>query len=88
LNKDWSVDLEHGEYETNIELVIEDGIQAVKDTEPGYYVNLVTPNGFDNPNNYLKPLLLQLFNDTIKVRYIDQCGCGGYVLRVWKVIDE
>jgi putative CGCGG family rSAM target protein len=86
MNKDWSVNLEHDGYETSIELVIEDGVKAVNDTSPGYYVNLVTPNKFDNPDIYLTPLLEKLYGDSIKIKYIDQCGCGGYVLRVWKLI--
>lgn len=40
MKKDRSVALEHGEYENNIELVIKDAIEAVSNTEVGYYVNM------------------------------------------------
>ncbi|HJV46285.1 MAG TPA: CGCGG family rSAM-modified RiPP protein [Bacillota bacterium] len=85
VDHDWSIDLEHGEYEENQELVIQDALQAVERTSPGYYVNLVTPNGFGTPEEYLDPLLHELYGEKIKTRFIDQCGCGGYVLRVWKI---
>lgn len=85
MNKDWSIDLEHGEYEHNITLVIEDAIQAVADTEKGYYVNLVTPNRFGNPEKFLSQEITSHYGKQIKMKFIDQCGCGGYVLRVWKI---
>nr|WP_254119403.1 CGCGG family rSAM-modified RiPP protein [Bacillus sp. FJAT-29790] len=78
------MDLEHNDYENNVELIIEDGVKAVEETAAGYYVNLVTSGRFGDPNEYLVPLLNEMFRDTIKTKLIDQCGCGGYVLRVWK----
>ncbi len=84
MEKNWSIALEHDEYEENVELVIQDAIQAVKDTSKGYYVNVVTPSNFGNPDDYLTEVLSTYFKDTIKTKFIDQCGCGGYVLRVWK----
>lgn len=85
MGKDWSIDLEHDDYENNHPLIIEDGIKAVKQTAIGHYVNLVTSEKFGNPDLYLTPLLKEEFGNTIKTKYIDQCGCGGYVLRVWRV---
>lgn len=84
LGKNWSMDLEHNEYENNIELIIEDGIKAVDETEPGCYVNLVTSGRFGNPTDYFFSVLTDVFGDSIQIKFIDQCGCGGYVLRVWK----
>ncbi|MED3574953.1 CGCGG family putative rSAM-modified RiPP protein [Cytobacillus praedii] len=84
MGKNWSMDLEHNEYEEDVELIIEDGIKAVYETEPGYYVNLVTSERFGNPTDYFVPLLTEVFGDSIQMKFIDQCGCGGYVLRVWK----
>jgi putative CGCGG family rSAM target protein len=80
--KNWSCALEHGEYETNRDLVIAEGLEAVSETAPGYHVNLVTPHTFGNPNDYLAPILKDEFGGRIDVKFIDQCGCGGYVLRV------
>ncbi|MCT8139458.1 CGCGG family rSAM-modified RiPP protein [Anaerobacillus sp. CMMVII] len=80
--KSWSCALEHGEYETNRDLVIAEALEAVAETAKGFHVNLVTPHTFGNPDEYLTPLLKEKFYDEIDVKYIDQCGCGGYVLRV------
>jgi len=84
MDKNWSIDLEHGDYEENIELVIEDGLKAIEDTSRGYYVNLVTPENFGNPLDYLASAIDITFNTSVTYKFIDQCGCGGYVLRVWK----
>ncbi|OIJ08309.1 hypothetical protein BKP35_17785 [Anaerobacillus arseniciselenatis] len=83
--KSWSCALEHGEYEHDKELVFKEGLEAVAETAKGYHVNLVTPNGFGNPDHYLTPILKDKFGDKIDIKFIDQCGCGGYVLRVWIV---
>jgi putative CGCGG family rSAM target protein len=85
MQKNWSMDLEHNEYEDNVELIIEDSIKAVEETAAGCYVNLVTSGKFGNPYNYLVPLLSEVFGEAIQMKFIDQCGCGGYVLRVWKL---
>lgn len=82
--KNWSISLEHDEYEHNRDLVIADAFQAVKETAKGYYVNVVTPGAFGNPEEYLSDKLLMKFGNEIDLKYIDQCGCGGHVLRVWK----
>ncbi|MCH1626359.1 CGCGG family putative rSAM-modified RiPP protein [Ferdinandcohnia quinoae] len=84
MNKDWSIDLEHGDYEKNMAFVIEDGLKAIEETESGYYVNLVTPSTFGNPIDYLSEIIDSHFNQSVSYKFIDQCGCGGYVLRVWK----
>lgn len=84
MEKNWSISLEHDEYEKNKDLVVKDAIDAVKQTSKGHYVNLVTPANFGNPNEYLADPLHSYFKDKICTKFIDQCGCGGYVLRVWK----
>lgn len=82
--KNWSVALEHDEYENDLELVVRDAIEAVAETAKGYYVNVVTPSNLGNPDDYLTAALVNYFKETITTKFIDQCGCGGYVLRVWK----
>ena len=84
MDKDWTKDLEHDDYEWNIDLIIADALQAVEETKKGCYVNLVTAERFGNPVDYLLPLLKELYPKTVNIKFIDQCGCGGYVLRVWK----
>jgi putative CGCGG family rSAM target protein len=81
-NKNWSISLEHDEYENNVELVVHDAIEAVRSTTIGHYVNLVTPEGLGHPEDYLAEALNLTFGNTIEWKFIDQCGCGGYVLRV------
>lgn len=79
------MNLEGTEYQDNIKLLVEEAIEAVNQTEQGFYVNLVTPEIFGNPEVFLSKLLDQVFNEAIRQEYIDQCGCGGYVYRVWKL---
>ncbi|MGE4272539.1 MAG: CGCGG family rSAM-modified RiPP protein [Desulfitobacterium sp.] len=84
-NMNYSVGLEHDDYANDRDLVIKDALAAVADTGVGYYVNVVTPASFGNPADYLTELMDQQFGDRIQYQFIDQCGCGGYVLRVWKL---
>jgi len=84
IEKDWSCAMESDEYENNIDLTIKDSLIAVMDTAKGYYVNLVTHEALGNPEAFLIPVLKERFGDSIETRFIDQCGCGGYVLRVTK----
>lgn len=88
MDKDWTKDLEHDEYEKDIDLIIKDALTAVKETSVGYYVNLVTSEVFGTPVDYLQPLLEKMFPNQLKIKFIDQCGCGGYVLRVWKLAEK
>ncbi|MFD2443029.1 CGCGG family rSAM-modified RiPP protein [Bacillus sp. CGMCC 1.16607] len=85
MDKDWTKDLEHDEYENDIDIILKDAIKAVEDTSPGKFVNLVTSKNFGSPVVYLQPLIEEVFKDTVSLKFIDQCGCGGYVLRVWKL---
>lgn len=84
MKKNWSISLEHDEYENNLELVVKDAIAAVFETAKGKYVNVVTPAALGNPNDYLTEALRAYFGEMITAKFIDQCGCGGFVLRVWK----
>ena len=82
--KNWSIALEHDEYEEDLDLVVRDAIEAVEETANGYYVNVVTPAKFESPDAYLTAALVDYFKEKITTKFIDQCGCGGYVVRVWK----
>ena len=85
MNKDWTKDLEHDEYEHDIDLIISDALLAIEETKVGCFVNLVTSVVFGNPVDYLQPLIQALYAEHVRIKFIDQCGCGGYVLRVWKL---
>ncbi|PYZ92243.1 CGCGG family rSAM-modified RiPP protein [Salipaludibacillus keqinensis] len=82
--KSWSASLEHGEYSEDRDLVLKHSIEAIEETAKGCYVNLVTPDVFGHPENYLSDHIHEKFSDTVEIKYIDQCGCGGYVLRVYR----
>ncbi|SES00285.1 CGCGG family rSAM-modified RiPP protein [Salipaludibacillus aurantiacus] len=82
--KNWSASLEHGEYAEDRAFVIRHAIEAIDETAEGFYVNLVTPDVFGNPTDYLLSVIKDKYGDAVEAKYIDQCGCGGYVLRVFK----
>ncbi|WP_420489344.1 CGCGG family putative rSAM-modified RiPP protein [Neobacillus niacini] len=84
MEKNWSISLEHEEYVMDMELVIKDALEAVEMTGKGFYVTIVTPDSFGHPDDYLAEALLEYFGGRIELKFIDQCGCGGFVLRVWK----
>ncbi len=81
----WSINLELEEYVSDRELILKDAIQAIIDTETGCYVNLAVAENHGNPDAYLLPVLQNRFGNKVNVRFIDQCGCGGYVYRVTKL---
>ncbi|WP_051633667.1 CGCGG family putative rSAM-modified RiPP protein [Bacillus sp. UNC41MFS5] len=68
MDKDWTKDLEHDEYELDIDLIMTDALQAVEETEKGCYVNLVTAPAFGNPVVYLQPLLEELYDKRVKIK--------------------
>ena len=65
-------------------MLIKDAIKAVEETAEETSVNLVTPAVYGHPDDYLVPILESTFHEEITTKFIDQCGCGGYVLRVKK----
>ncbi len=79
---DWSENLEAPEYENNKELTIEDAIKAINETSSNYSVNLVTHESLGHPDTYLINVLEETFKDTVSMKYVAQCGCGGHVLKV------
>jgi putative CGCGG family rSAM target protein len=78
----WSADLEGPDYSEDREKVIEDGLDAVRRTASGYFVNLVTHGNHGDPSEYLYDPVKDEFGDSVRVEYVDRCGCGGYVTRV------
>lgn len=82
--KNWSISFESDDYENDKGLLIEEAIDAVQQTGKGYYVNVVTPASLGHPDGFLTDVLDSHFGNAIDTKYIDQCGCGGYVLRVRK----
>jgi putative CGCGG family rSAM target protein len=86
--KDWSLNLEDPHYEEHVDEIFTDSIAAIKQTAEGCYVNLVTPGKCGDPNEWLIAQLAdQLKREGVpvkEIRYIDECGCGGFVTRVFR----
>ncbi|KYP80022.1 CGCGG family putative rSAM-modified RiPP protein [Ferroacidibacillus organovorans] len=78
----WSINLETEEYALDRDLILKDSMEAIYKTTPGYFVNLAVAQNHGNPDDYLVPALQNHFGNQIHIRFIDQCGCGGYVYRV------
>lgn len=78
----WSANLEQPEHADNRELVVAQAIEAVRHTATGNHVNLVTHSQQGHPEDYLFDALTDAV-DGIEVTYVQQCGCGGYVTRVF-----
>jgi len=81
----WSADLEAPSYADDREGMVEDALDAVRRTAPGYFVNLVTHGEHGHPEDYLHDTVEGEF-DGVRVEYVERCGCGGYVTRVH--VDE
>lgn len=80
----WSVNLEKPKHADDRELVIDQAIEAVQHTTNGNHVNLVTHGTHNHPSEYLYSALEDAFADrSIEWEYIEQCGCGGHVTRVY-----
>lgn len=84
----WSLNLEDDYYGLNPDELVKESIEAVKGTASGFYVNIVTPSNAGDPNDWIieritKQLALEK-TEYEAIQYIDECGCGGYVTRVFK----
>ena len=78
----WSANLEQPEHAADPDLVVEQGIDAIEHTTAGNHVNLVTHGDHGHPETYLYDALDREFGDAVDWEYVEQCGCGGHVVRV------
>jgi len=79
----WSANLEAPVHAEDRDQLLTDAFDAVRNTAPGYHVNLVTHGEHGHPANYLFDALAEAFDDeSVQWEYIKQCGCGGHVTRV------
>lgn len=79
----WSANLEKPQYEDDLSLLKRHAIEAVEHTASGHHVNLVTHEAHDHPEGFLYDTLDERFGDEeVHWEYIEQCGCGGHVVRV------
>jgi putative CGCGG family rSAM target protein len=78
----WSANLETPAHAADRTRVRADAVSAVEHTSPGTHVNLVTHGDHGHPESYLYDALRTAYGDAIDLEYVDQCGCGGHVVRV------
>jgi len=80
----WSASLEGPEHAVSADRVVSEAIEAVERTAEGYHVNLVTHGDLGHPETYLYDELADAFADRECCwEYVERCGCGGYVTRVY-----
>ncbi|QZP39588.1 CGCGG family rSAM-modified RiPP protein [Halobaculum magnesiiphilum] len=79
----WSANLEKPEHASDRDLVRRQAVDAIEHTAGGNHVNLVTHGDHGHPSEYLYPTLEEEFDGSdLDWEYIEQCGCGGHVVRV------
>lgn len=78
----WSANLEQPVHADDRELLIDQALSAVEHTAPGNHVNLVTHGDHGHPETYLYDALDGYDGDDLDWEYVEQCGCGGHVVRV------
>ncbi|SEH46029.1 putative rSAM target protein, CGCGG family [Halopenitus malekzadehii] len=79
----WSANLERAEHADSRDLVVDQAIDAIEHTAAGNHVNLVTHGDHGHPAEYLFDELEAAFDGRdLAWEYIEQCGCGGHVVRV------
>lgn len=78
----WSANLELPQHGEDEDAVLDGAIEAIEHTTDGNHVNLVTHANHGHPEQYLIQPLRDRFGEDIEMKYIDQCGCGGHVLRI------
>jgi putative CGCGG family rSAM target protein len=77
----WSANLERPRHAADVDLVVAQALDAVDHTEPGNHVNLVTHGDHGHPAEYLYEALDERAD--LEWEYVEQCGCGGHVTRVY-----
>jgi len=79
----WSVNLEKPRYADDRSLVVDDALAAIEATAADRHVNLVSHGDCGHPEVYLFPALEDAYGDDVEWEYVEQCGCGGHVTRVY-----
>ncbi|WP_181687010.1 CGCGG family putative rSAM-modified RiPP protein [Halorhabdus salina] len=78
----WSANLEEPAHAQDRKRIVDGALSAIEHTASGYHVNLVTHAEHGHPETYLYEVLEAEYGDQLDWDYVDQCGCGGHVLRV------
>jgi putative CGCGG family rSAM target protein len=77
----WSANLEKPVHAEDRALVLRGVETAIEHTVPGNHVNLVTHGDHGHPERFLYDDLDD--RDDVGYEYVEQCGCGGHVTRVF-----
>lgn len=91
--RSWSANFEDDPYRSQPELIFGDALRAIAATHPvdqqhDPFVNLVTPGEAGDPADFLIPRLKAALGPSIRIEEVGQCGCGGYVVRVWRYVRQ
>ena len=78
----WSANLEGPEHAADRDLLVRQAIDAVEHTAAGNHVNLVTHGDHGHPEGYLFEALEAELGEGADWEHVEQCGCGGHVVRV------
>ena len=88
-DKDWSINLEDEAFAEHPEELIQEAVHAVQITAAGHYVNLVTHKSAGHPEFGLIDQLREALTESgilnVDLVYIDECGCGGFVTRAYRL---
>ncbi|MFP9192641.1 CGCGG family rSAM-modified RiPP protein [Natronosalvus vescus] len=80
----WSANLEHPHHAEDRSLLERQALEAIEHTSPGNHVNLVTHGEHGHPSTYLYETLQDTAEEIdLEWEYVEQCGCGGHVTRVY-----
>jgi len=77
----WVADLEAEDHATNRQLTIAEAVDAVEQTQPDHFVDLVTHEQHGHPVSYLYKAVRSVERPVV-LSDEGRCSCGGYVTRV------
>lgn len=77
----WVADLEADRHATDRRLTVAEAVDAVEQTGPSRFVDLVTHEQHGHPSSYLYDAVRSV-DRSIDISDEGRCSCGGYVTRV------
>jgi hypothetical protein len=77
----WVADLESDEHAANRRLTVAEAVDAVEQTRPCRFVDLVTHEQHGHPSSYLYEAVRSV-DRPVELSDEGRCSCGGYVTRV------
>lgn len=80
-DRPWVADLETVEHADDRQLTIAEAVDAVEQTRPGRFVDLVTHERHGHPASYLYEAVRSA-DRNVDISERGRCSCGGYVTRV------